>query len=85
MLSLGSQESLHVVKGLSGFLSSWGRGLGPHLELRQETQGSSPALTGILGFLLRFHWGVSRHLMLGHDSTSLLMWRMGVRPPVELR
>ena len=54
MLSLGSQESFRVVRGLSGFLSSWCRQLGPHLKLRWETQGSSPALTGILGSLWRF-------------------------------
>ena len=41
MLFLGSQESFRVVGGLSGFLSSWCRRLGPHLDLRQETQGSS--------------------------------------------
>ena len=64
MLSLGSQESVRVVRGLSGFLSSWCRGLVPHLDLRQETQGSSPALTRILGFLQRVHWGVSCHFML---------------------
>ena len=49
VLSLGSQESFRIVRGLSGFLSSWCGRLGPHLELRWETQGSSPALTGILG------------------------------------
>ena len=49
MLSLGSQESFRIVRGLSGFLSSWCGQLGPHLELRWETQGSSPALTGISG------------------------------------
>ena len=32
MLSLGSQESFRVVRGLSGFLSSWCRQLGPHVE-----------------------------------------------------
>ena len=41
MLFLGSQESFRVVGGLSGFLSNWCRRLGPHLDLRQETQGSS--------------------------------------------
>ena len=74
ILLLGSQESVRVVKGLSGFLSSWCRGLGPHLELRWETQGSSPALTGNSGFLWRFHWGVRHHLMLG----------MALRFPLEV-
>ena len=55
MLSLGSQESFQVVRGLSGFLSSWCRQLGPHLEMRRETQGSSPVLTRISGSLWRFH------------------------------
>ena len=68
MLSLGSQESFRGVRGLSGFLLSWCRGLGPHLELRWETQGSSPALTGISGSLWRFPWGVRRHLVLGHGT-----------------
>ena len=68
MLSLGSQESFRVVRGLSGFLSSWCRRLGPHVELRRETQGSSPALTGISGSLWRFPWGVRSHLVLGHGT-----------------
>ena len=51
MLSLGSQESFRVVRGLSRFLSSWCGRLGPHLELRRETQCSSSVLTGILGSL----------------------------------
>ena len=66
ILSLASQESFRVVRGLSGFLSSWYRGLGPHLKWRWETQGSSPVLTWILGFLWRYPWGVSHHLMLRH-------------------
>ena len=49
ILLLGSQESVRVVKGLSGFLSSWCRGLGPHLELRWETRGSPRVVMGILG------------------------------------
>ena len=68
MLSLGSQESFQVARGLLGFLSSWFRQLGPHVELRRETQGSSPALTGISGSLWRFHWGVRRRLVLGHGT-----------------
>ena len=38
ILSLASQESFRVVRSLSGFLSSWCRGLGLHLDLRRETQ-----------------------------------------------
>ena len=66
MLSLGSQESFQVVRGLSGFLSSWYGRLGPHLKLRRETQHSFPAVIGISGSLWRFHWGVRRRLVLGH-------------------
>ena len=69
ILSLASQESFRVVRGLSGFLSSWCRGLGPHLEWRWETQGSSPVLIWILGFLWRFPWGVSHHLVLRHGTS----------------
>ena len=68
VLSLGSQEFLLVVRGLSGFLLSWCRGLRPHLRLRRKTQGSSPAWTWILGFLWRFHWGVRCHLVLRHGT-----------------
>ena len=68
ILFLGSHESFGAVRGLSGFVSSCCRGLGPHLELRQETQGSSPVLTWILGFLWRFHWGVRCCLVLRHGT-----------------
>ena len=40
MLPQRSQASLHVARGTSGFLSGHFRGIGPHLELRSETQGS---------------------------------------------
>ena len=38
MLSLGSQESFRVVRCLSGFLSSWCRRQGPHLQLKRKPQ-----------------------------------------------
>ena len=62
------QVSFRVARGRLGFLSSWCRGLEPHLELRRETQGSSPALTEISGFHWTFHWGARRRLMLGHGT-----------------
>ena len=74
MLSLGSQESVQVERGLSGFLSSWYRGLGPHLELRRETQGSFPALTGISGPLWRFPW----------ESDVVSCWGIELRFPPEV-
>ena len=68
MLSLESQESVRAVRGFLGFLLSWCRGLGPYFKLRWETQGSSPSLKGIWGFLWRLHWRVRRRLMLGHRT-----------------
>ena len=62
------QVSFRVARGRLGFLSSWCRGLEPHLELRQETQGSSPALTEISGFHWTFHWGARSRLVLGHGT-----------------
>ena len=62
------QVSFRVARGRLGFPSSWCRGLEPHLELRQETQGSSPALTEISGFHWTFHWGVRSRLVLGHGT-----------------
>ena len=44
------------------------RRIGPHLELRPETQGSYPIKTGILGFLSDFNRGVRPHLVLRHGS-----------------
>ena len=47
MLPQGSPVSMRVARGLSGFLSTRCQVLGPHLELKPETQGSSPVLTWI--------------------------------------
>ena len=66
MVPMGSQESFRVVRGLSGFLSSRCRGIGPHLELRLEPQGSSPVLTWISGFLWSFNRGVRPRLVWRH-------------------
>ena len=52
----GVPVSTRVASYPSGFLSSRCRGRGPQLELRPETQGSSPGPTGISVFL----WGVQR-------------------------
>ena len=68
MLSLETQESFRVVRGLLGVLSSWCRKIGPHIKLRWETQHSTPVLTWISGFLLRLLWGVKRPLMLRHGT-----------------
>ena len=51
VLPQGSQTSFRVARDTSGFLSSRCRGIGPHLELRMETRGSSLVATGISGNL----------------------------------
>ena len=54
MLPQGRQASIHIARGTLELLLSHCRRLGLHLELRQETQGSSPVDTAILGFLSSF-------------------------------
>ena len=44
------------------------RGIGPHLELRQEIQVSSPVAIGISWFLSSFNWGVRLCLVLRHGT-----------------
>ena len=63
-----SKVSMRVARCLSGFLSSRYRGLGPHLDLRLEPQGSSPVLTWISGFLWSFHRGIRPRLLWRHGS-----------------
>ena len=63
-----SQVSMRVARGLSGFLSSQCRGLGPHLELKPEPQGSSPEWTWILDFLWHFNRRVRPQLMWRHGT-----------------
>ena len=54
-LPQGSQASFLVVRGTSVVR---GRGIGPHIELRWDTQGSSPVATSILGNLSSCKKGV---------------------------
>ena len=63
VLPQGSQVSMQVARGLSGFLSSQCRGLGPHLELWLK-----PVLTWISGYLWSFNRGVRPHLVQSHGS-----------------
>ena len=58
-----SQDSFQVARDTSVFLSSRYREIGPHLELRWETQVSSPVATGISGFLLDFIRGIWPRLL----------------------
>ena len=62
------QVSIQVVRGLSGFLSSRCRGIGPHPELRLEPQCASSVLTWISGFLWSFNRGVRPRLMWRHGT-----------------
>ena len=73
------QETSHVASGksglllscercTSGFLLSCCRGIGPHLELMQETRGSSPLETGISRFLSSFNRGIRPCLLLRHGT-----------------
>ena len=64
----GSQASFRVVRGTSVFLLSHFREIGPHLELRQETQGMSPVATEISGFLQSFKKTVRPYLVLRHGT-----------------
>lgn len=57
MVPRESQVSMRVASGLSGYLLSRCRGIGSHLELRLEPQGSSPADMD-LRFLMEFQQGV---------------------------
>ena len=59
-----SQGYCEVGRGLSGLHWVWCNGRGPHLELRRESQGSSPFLTSITGSLQSWNRRVSpRHVL----------------------
>ena len=75
VLLQGSQASFQDARGTSGFLLSRCRGIGPHLRLRQETQGSSP---GISGFLSSFNRGVRLRLVLRHGTPLSVQGVKGV-------
>jgi len=68
VLSQLSQVSVQVARGLSEFLFSRCRGIGPHLELRLEPQGSSPVLPWISGFLWSFIKRVRPCLVWRHGT-----------------
>ena len=50
----GNSGLLSICEGPSGLFSSHGSGIGPHLDLRKLTQGSSLVETVFSGFLLSF-------------------------------
>ena len=65
-----SQTFFHVVGGTLGFLSCHCSVIQPHLELRKETQGPSPAVTGVTGYLSRFN-RLARPLLILRLGTPL--------------
>ena len=68
VLSQLSQVSVRVGRGLWEFLFSRCRGIGPHLELRLEPQGSSPVLPWISGSLWSYIKGVRPRLVWRHGT-----------------
>ena len=58
-----TQASSCAARGKSGFLSTRTRGIGPHLEMRWVTQGSSQVVTGNTCFL----WSWDRYLKESHE------------------
>ena len=65
---LRSQGYCGVGRGLSQLHWVWCNGRGPHLELRQEPQGSSPFLTPIAGSLQSWDRRVRPRLWLRHGT-----------------
>ena len=57
--------SIRVVRVLSGFLSSWGRGLRPRVDSRLESEDSSPVWTWILQYFWSLHRAVRPRLEWG--------------------
>ena len=69
-MPLRSQGYCGVERGLSGLHWVWCNGRGPHLDLRQEPQGSSPFLTRIAGSLQIWDRSV-RSRVLRRNGTPL--------------
>ena len=65
---LGGPVSTRVERVPSGFICGRCRGCGPQLELRPESECSSPGPTRTSGFLWRVHRRVSPHLVWSHAS-----------------
>ena len=66
-------------------MSLQGNRVGPHLELRWETQCSSPVPMGILGFHIEFQQGIQASSCVeALNSAFLSSCTKAVRSPVEL-
>ena len=67
-------------------MSLQGNRVRPHLELKWETQGSSPILMGILGFHIDFQQGIQvSSCVEALNSAFLSSYKRAVKPPVEYR
>ena len=67
-MPLRSQGYCGVGRGLLELHWVWCNGRGPHLELRQEPQGTSPFLTSISESLQCWNRTVRTHLILGNGT-----------------
>ena len=67
-VSSGKSGLLSSLKGHLRFLLSHCRGISPHLQLRRESQFSTPVAIGILGFLSSFIRVIRPHLILKHGT-----------------
>ena len=89
----GSQASFRVAMGNLGFLSSRCTGIGPYLELRPETRGSSRVAMGISGLPLSCHWDLRESFWLPQGSQASFLVLRGtsvvrvrrIGPHLELR
>ena len=65
---MGNQEYCGVVRGLSGLHCVQCNGRGPHLELRQEPQFSTPVLMWVSGCVWHFKQGVRSRRVWRHGT-----------------
>ena len=83
MLPQESQVSMQVARGLSGFLLSWFRGLGPHLTLRGETPGFPQVAAGNLGFFSSYDGDLRDPLVLPQESQVYIPVKGPLRIPLH--
>ena len=84
-LPQGSQVSFPIARGIAGLFLNHCRGIGPHLKLRRETQGSLSCAWD-LGVTIEFqHGNQALPLVEAWICAFLPSCKMGVRSPVELR
>ena len=77
-MPLRSQGYCGVGRGLSGLHWVWCNGRGPHLQLRQEPQGSSPFQTPIAGSLQSWDRRGRPRLVLRHGTPLATRGVLGV-------